>query len=1335
MTSDHNRQPWYRISGRVLTWTLLCIACLCLGPTGTYAADSPDRPKRILVIPSYNFDYKGSQWFLQGVMTEFNEQKSFKVTFLPENLQLAAHASDRQYLDSMAAALKIKYSLEKPDLIIVNYMQALQFMERYGRDIFGSVPVVFAGLSIVGYNPEKLPDNYTGIVAYYSTQKNIELILRNHPRVRKVYVVGGTSPVERSLVNEAIREAAPYREKIELIALTDMAFPALLAKLGSLSDDSVVIYQVMQLDAAGKVFVPAQAAVEIARAASVPVYGMLDTYMGSGITGGFLIHHESLGRKAATIAIQWLESGLMPVRQMQSEPIGSYLFDWRQLKRWGIDEHALPSGSQKEFKTFSVWEAYRAEIIIGAGLIVLQTLLIIGLIWNRYRRIKTEEKLRESEEKYRNLFENANEAIFIAQEGKLVFLNPMTTTMIGYSGEELMAKPFIEFIHPEDRDMVIDRHIRRMKGEEIPTRYPFRIVHSDGDIRWVELSTILINWMGKAATLNFLIDITERKRSEQETAILAEIGRVIGLTLEIEEVYEIFAAEVRKLVPFDRLSVSLNHPHEGTQIVAYVSGHDIPLRRQGDIFPLKGTVNEAILRTKTGLLIPTANIEDVAGRLPGLTTVTQEDMHSVMSVPLISYDEVIGALHFRSKKPNTYGEQDLRFAERIGMQIAGAIANAQMFSDLSHTEKALRESEAKYRQLFDNAPTAIYQIDFRTGKFLKANDVICEYLSCSQEEITSFSPYEIMTDESKQLLSERLEKMGLGEKVTENPEYEVVDKKGKRRWLQLHSKNIYNAEGLVIGADVVAHDITERRQAEEGLRESEERYRQLVEYAPAAIYEADLTTGRLLSVNEVLCEYSGYTRDELLALNPLDLMSEESQKLILQRMASYAAGEPVPPTVEYKARSKTGREFWISTNAKYFYQAGLPVRATVVAHDISERKRVEEEKQDLEERLRRSEKMEALGQLAGGVAHDLNNVLGILTGYSELLLLEIPEGKRPRGYIEKILQSTEKGAAIIQDLLTLARRGVAASDVINLNNIVSGFLKTPVFEKMKDYNPRVTFKTEYVKNLLNIKGSPVHLEKTLMNLVSNAAESIYGKGEVTIRTESRYLDQAIRGYDEVKEGDYAVLIVSDTGMGIPAENREKIFEPFYTKKTMGRSGTGLGLAIVWGTVKDHNGYIDMQTEVGQGTTFTLYFPVTREELIAPQQKVPIERYMGKGESVLVVDDVLEQRKVATGLLTRLGYEVHSVSSGEEAVEYLKGNKADILVLDMIMAPGIDGLETYQRVLEVNPKQKAIIVSGFSETERVKEAQKLGAGAYVRKPYVLEKIGMAIRDELLKTNNT
>ena len=236
-------------------------------------------------------------------------------------------------------------------------------------------------------------------------------------------------------------------------------------------------------------------------------------------------------------------------------------------------------------------------------------------------------------------------------------------------------------------------------------------------------------------------------------------------------------------------------------------------------------------------------------------------------------------------------------------------------------------------------------------------------------------------------------------------------------------------------------------------------------------------------------------------------------------------------------------------------------------------------------------------------------------------------------------------------------------------------------------------------------------------------------GIVTIKTTNQYLDKPIQGYDEVREGDYVVLSVSDTGEGIPAADLKRIFEPFYTKKVMGRSGTGLGLAVVWGTVKDHNGYINVESEEGKGSTFTLYFPVTREDISAAVRSHINIRIQGKGESILVVDDVKGQRDLATDMLRKLNYNVTSVSSGEEAVAYLKEHKVDLMVLDMIMDPGMDGLDTYRSILEILPKQKAIIVSGFSESDRVHAAQALGVGAYVRKPYVMEKLGMAVRKEL------
>ncbi len=650
-------------------------------------------------------------------------------------------------------------------------------------------------------------------------------------------------------------------------------------------------------------------------------------------------------------------------------------------------------------------------------------------------------------------------------------------------------------------------------------------------------------------------------------------------------------------------------------------------------------------------------------------------------------------------------------------------------SSQKQAREALRQAEEKYRTIIEQMVEGYFELDL-AGSYTFANDAECKIAGCSREELIGMNNRQFQDEENAKKAYQVFNRIYKTGKTVKSLEVEIIRKDGTKGFNEISVSLRRDAEGRPIGFRGFTRDVTERRQVEEALQKSEANYRQLFDHSPTGIYQIDFRTGKLLKANDAICELLGCNPEDITSFSPLQRMSPESQQLFLERMVKIHSGEKVTENPEYEIIDKDGKRRWTQLNSKYIYDSeGSVIGADVVAHDITDRKQAEKEKQRLEERLRRAEKMEALGQLAGGVAHDLNNVLGVLSGYSELLLAEIPEEQKARKHVEKILQSTEKGAAIIQDLLTLARRGVLSEEVIQINDIISGFTKTPAFENIRDYHPRVTFRTECDPNLLNIKGSPVHLEKTLMNLVSNAAEAISGEGEVVIRTENRYLDKAIVGYDEVREGDYTVLIVSDTGAGIADEHREKIFEPFYTKKAMGRSGTGLGLAIVWGTVKDHNGYIDVRTKIGAGTSFTLYFPATREATGLPTPRTPLEQYMGRGESVLVVDDIAEQRDVASGLLKKLGYQVHSVSSGEAALEYLKRNRADILLLDMIMAPGMDGMETYRKVLEIHPKQKAILVSGFSETDRVHKAQRLGAGVYVKKPYVMETIGLAIRKEL------
>ena len=526
-------------------------------------------------------------------------------------------------------------------------------------------------------------------------------------------------------------------------------------------------------------------------------------------------------------------------------------------------------------------------------------------------------------------------------------------------------------------------------------------------------------------------------------------------------------------------------------------------------------------------------------------------------------------------------------------------------------------------------------------------------------------------------------------------------------------------------------EIEERRKVQETLRESEERFRDISYSMADWIWEVD-KKGRYTFASETVEQILGYEPQELMGKRPLELMPEDEARRVEKILKKIGTEKKPIVDLENWHLSKEGKTICVQTNGvPIFDNRGALIGYRGVDKNITDRKLAENEQKKLEAQLQQSKKMEAIGTLAGGVAHDLNNILSGLVSYPELLLMDIAQDSPLRKPILTIQRSGEKAATIVQDLLTLARRGVSVTESVSLNHIIFDYLHSPEHEKLKLFHPETTIKTHFEKALLNIMGSPVHLSKTIMNLVSNAAEAMPDGGSIFISTENRYIDRPIRGHETVEEGDYVTLTVSDTGIGISPEGLERIFEPFYTKKVMGISGTGLGMAVVWGTVKDHKGYIDIQSNLGKGTTFTLYFPANRKTLHKEKRSVSIDNYMGKGESILVVDDVSVQGEIASEMLKKLGYSVTFVSSGEEAVEYMREHKADLLILDMIMDPGIDGLETYRRIVELHPGQKAIIASGYSETERVKQVQKLGAGQYIKKPYTLEKIGLAVKEELEK----
>ena len=558
-------------------------------------------------------------------------------------------------------------------------------------------------------------------------------------------------------------------------------------------------------------------------------------------------------------------------------------------------------------------------------------------------------------------------------------------------------------------------------------------------------------------------------------------------------------------------------------------------------------------------------------------------------------------------------------------------------TELKQTEQALKESQQQLANIINFLPDATFVID-REGKVIAWNSAIEEMTGIKAEDMFGKGNYEyavpfygerkpILIDlvlkpreeaEARYVSIQRKDSMLAGEAY-------MPALKGGDRYLFGTASILRDSRGDIVGAIESIQDITERKRAEEALRETTGTLQTLIQASPVAIIVLD-PDGSVKLWNPAAERLFGWRETEVLGqfLPYVPDDKREEHRALRERVLR---GDSFTG-IEVRRRKRDGSPVDISVSTAPMRDAEGHITGIMSVNiDLTEHRRAEEERKTLAERLQRAEKMEALGTLAGGVAHDLNNVLGIVVGYSELLLDDLDESSSARSEAGEILKGGQRAAAIVQDLLTLARRGVPSRKVLNLNNIIVSCQQSPEFAQMFSSNPSIRMKTDFEADLLNISGSAVHLGKSLMNLASNAAEAMSNGGTMTVKTRNQYLDKPISGYDEVKEGDYVVLSVSDTGEGIPAVDLKRVFEPFYTKKVMGRSGTGLGLAVVWGTVKDHHGYINVESEEGKGTTFTLYFPVTREELTPEEVAVSASEYMGNGESILIVDDVKEQRNL------------------------------------------------------------------------------------------------------------
>ena len=517
----------------------------------------------------------------------------------------------------------------------------------------------------------------------------------------------------------------------------------------------------------------------------------------------------------------------------------------------------------------------------------------------------------------------------------------------------------------------------------------------------------------------------------------------------------------------------------------------------------------------------------------------------------------------------------------------------------------------------------------------------------------------------------------------------------------------------------------DRKQSLEDLRQSEKKYRNLFHNALVGLFRTQPNHSSYKECNDAMAHMFGYANEhDFLTFFPSReaFIHPEDHQRLLEHVRSQGKVE----NLDVAIRKKDGATGLYRFSTVYYPEVGS-IEGVVV--DITEIQIAHAENLELQKKLECSKKMEALGLLAGGVAHDLNNILAGIINYPELLLMKLPANSELTKPLTAIWESGKRAAMIVADMLTIARNAVSTKELHNLHKIINEYLDSPECRQLNRIYPYIDIVTDFQASAPVILCSSVHIKKCLMNLVTNGMEAIVGPGNITITTSNT----PARSGDELStvadgEMDTLVLSVRDTGIGVSDEDVGSLFEPFYTKKKLGRSGTGLGLTIVWNTMVDHSGWVEVDNE-GEGTCFKLCFPAAEvfEDTFSPQTQLAIGA--GNGESVLVVDDELALRDIASRVLTAMGYSVHTVASGEMAVDYLSRNRTDLVLLDMLMEPGINGLQTYEEIIKLHPGQKAIIVSGFSESKDVHAALQLGVGSFIKKPYSLEQLSQRVKTEL------
>ena len=652
------------------------------------------------------------------------------------------------------------------------------------------------------------------------------------------------------------------------------------------------------------------------------------------------------------------------------------------------------------------------------------------------------------------------------------------------------------------------------------------------------------------------------------------------------------------------------------------------------------------------------------------------------------------------------------------------------YEELEYRIKELEEKIAEYKQaqevlperwfrfFFESAPEFIYIIDTK-GNILQTNKATLKVTGYSKNEVIGKRISDFFTLTSHKMFNEQFPI--LLTKGYNRQEVEFICKDKKILTLDCLTSALRYEDGKIMGFVVFQQDITQRKQAEEALKKSEAKYRELI-FRMNEGFSAIDEKGYLTFVNPRLCEMIEYSEVELIGKNIRELFDENNREILEKELAKHRRGEP--SQYELTWTTKSGKKVPTLMSASPIFENWIHRGSFAVVTDLSEIKRAYEEKKRLEAQLQKIQRMESLGTLAGGIAHNFNNLLMGILGNVSLMLLDKNSSHPDYEKLKNIEQYVQDGTSLTKQFLGFVRGGKYQVAPTNLNDLVKR--SSDMFGQTKR---QIKIYTKFQKDIWTVEVDVGQIEQVLLNLYINAWQAMPGGGKLYLETQNITLDENYVRPFKVKPGPYVKISVTDTGVGMDEEIKQRIFEPFFTTKEGGR-GTGLGLASAYGIIKNHGGIITVYSEKGRGTTFNIYLPASEKEAI--KQEKLAEGVLKGGETILFVDD--EEMIIKTGkeLLETLGYEVLIAKSGKEVIEIYraKNEQIDMVILDTVM-PDIGGREIYHMLKKINPDIKVLLSSGYSINDEVEEMLARGCDGFIQKPFFLKELARKIREILNK----